>query len=208
MLSLKGSEVSVEEKTHHTIGNYTFRLPTSIKLFYDWPGNYYFDYLSIWLLGYILEFRCLYIPQKHYFILSTLWLWNTNEYVFFYLDRNSIFKTSTFRLLPTLSQNISITRVTTLCNWNNVYTRPKKKTTPLNYLSQRLKDHANKIKLLCLKMFEPIHTSVRFVLTTCPQWPVAKLQDYQISQQTDRVYLLCYVLKIHAPCNIVNTQLV
>ena len=35
MLSLKGSEVSVKEKNHHDIGNYTFRLPTSIKLFYD-----------------------------------------------------------------------------------------------------------------------------------------------------------------------------
>ena len=41
--------------------------------------NIIFDDLGIWLLGYMVEFSCLYIPQRHYFI-STLWLLSTDEY--------------------------------------------------------------------------------------------------------------------------------
>ena len=45
--------------------------------------NISFDNFSIRLLGYRIEFSCLYIPQGHNFI-STLWLCSTDEYVFFF----------------------------------------------------------------------------------------------------------------------------
>jgi len=45
------------------------------------PLNIIFDDFGILLLGYRIEFRCLYIPQGHYFI-STLGLWSTDEYFF------------------------------------------------------------------------------------------------------------------------------
>jgi len=44
------------------------------------PLNIVFDDLGIWLLGCMIEFSCLYIPQRHYFI-SSLWLLRTDEYV-------------------------------------------------------------------------------------------------------------------------------
>ena len=44
--------------------------------------NIIFDDFRIWLLGYRIDFNCVYIPQGHYFI-STLWLWSTDEYVIF-----------------------------------------------------------------------------------------------------------------------------
>jgi len=34
------------------------------------PLNNIFDDLVIWLLGYRIQFRCLYIPQGHYYISS------------------------------------------------------------------------------------------------------------------------------------------
>jgi len=43
------------------------------------PLNTIFAGFGIWLLGYRIEFSCLYIPQGHYFT-STLWLWSTDEY--------------------------------------------------------------------------------------------------------------------------------
>jgi len=44
--------------------------------------NIIFPYLGIRLLGYSIEFSCLYIPPGHYFT-STLLLWRTDKYVFF-----------------------------------------------------------------------------------------------------------------------------
>ena len=41
--------------------------------------NIIFDDFGICLLGYRIEFSCLYIPQGHYFM-STSWLWRTDEY--------------------------------------------------------------------------------------------------------------------------------
>ena len=54
------------------------------------PLNIIFDDFSMWLLGYRVEFSCLYIPLGHYFI-STLWLWSTDEYVNFDFERKSTF---------------------------------------------------------------------------------------------------------------------
>ena len=63
-----------------------------LNIFYDWPVKYYFDNFGIWLLGYRIEFSCLYIPQGHNFI-NTLRLWSTNEYVIYFdFERNSTFK--------------------------------------------------------------------------------------------------------------------
>ena len=44
------------------------------------PLNIIFDDFGIWLFGYRIELRCLYIPQGHDFV-STLWLWSTDEYM-------------------------------------------------------------------------------------------------------------------------------
>ena len=54
------------------------------------PLNIIFDDFSMWLLGYRVEFSCLYIPLGHCFI-SSLWLWSTDEYVNFDFERKSIF---------------------------------------------------------------------------------------------------------------------
>ena len=51
------------------------------------PLNIIFDDFSIWLLGYRTEFSCLYRPQGHTFI-STVWLWSTEEYVFYILSES------------------------------------------------------------------------------------------------------------------------
>mgnify|MGYP006890319217 CR=1 FL=1 len=44
--------------------------------------NIIFDDFSIWLLGYRIEFSCLYLPQGHTFI-SIVWLGSTDKYVMF-----------------------------------------------------------------------------------------------------------------------------
>ena len=49
------------------------------------PLNIISDDFSIWLLGYRIKLSCLYLPQGHYFI-STMWVWSTYEYVFFFLN--------------------------------------------------------------------------------------------------------------------------
>mgnify|MGYP007091384655 CR=1 FL=1 len=54
------------------------------KTFMTNPLNIIFDEFSIWLLGYRTEFSCLYLPQGHSLI-STVWLWSTDEYVFLWL---------------------------------------------------------------------------------------------------------------------------
>ena len=47
------------------------------------PLNITFDNFAKYLLGYMIKFSCLYIPQGHYFI-STVWLRSTDEYVHFW----------------------------------------------------------------------------------------------------------------------------
>jgi len=47
------------------------------------PLNIILDDFGMWILGYRIEFSCLYVPQGHYLI-STLWLWCTDEYVNFW----------------------------------------------------------------------------------------------------------------------------
>ena len=61
-----------------------------------WLTCYIFicDNLCILLLGYRIEFSCLYISQGHTFV-STVWLWNIDKYVFFFqFERKSTFKNS------------------------------------------------------------------------------------------------------------------
>ena len=80
-------------KLRHNISFPTFKLSACTKCFMAPPLYISFDKFGIWLLGYRIEFSCLYIPQWHSFI-STLWLWSTDEYLLFFLDseRKSSFK--------------------------------------------------------------------------------------------------------------------
>ena len=54
------------------------------------PLNIIFDDFSTRLLGYRIEFSCLYLPQGHNFISNVL-PWNTDECVFVLFERKSIF---------------------------------------------------------------------------------------------------------------------
>ena len=71
----------------HKIGFPTFKLPANTKeYFMTDPLNIIFDDFDMWLLGYRIKFSCLYLPQGHTLIstcTSTMWLWSTDEYVFF-----------------------------------------------------------------------------------------------------------------------------
>jgi len=74
--------VEFERKKQHTIGFPTFKLISfSVLIILDDFGK--------WLLGYMIEFSCLFIPQGYYFTLS---LWSTDEYVNYDFERKSIFK--------------------------------------------------------------------------------------------------------------------
>ena len=53
------------------------------------------DDFSIWLIQYRTEFSCLYLLQGHNFI-STVWLWRTDKYVYFWFWAMSIFNISTY----------------------------------------------------------------------------------------------------------------
>ena len=74
MLRMNESSFEFERKKIHNIGFPTYKLSenTWIKIFYDSPFKYYFDEFGIRLLGYKIEFSCLYIPHGHF--ISTLWL--------------------------------------------------------------------------------------------------------------------------------------
>ena len=52
------------------------------------PLNIIVDYFGIWLLGYRIEFKCLYILQGHYFK-NTLWLWSIYEYFILFILNES-----------------------------------------------------------------------------------------------------------------------
>ena len=85
MLLMKESMLSSKEKTNNTtliLQNYPQVLKT---LFMTDLLNIIIDDFGIWLLGYRIKFSCLYIPQGHYLI-STLWLWSTDEYVIFLFE--------------------------------------------------------------------------------------------------------------------------
>jgi len=60
------------------------------------------------IIGYMTEFSCLYIAQRHYFI-STLWLWRTDEYVFIYIlsESSSLTKDYNSELEPEMMVLIS-----------------------------------------------------------------------------------------------------
>ena len=82
--------VEFEQKTTQPWFNFS-NCRQVLKSFKTNPLNIIFDEFSICLLGYRTKFSCLYLPQGHNFI-STVWLGSTDEYVLFYLERNSIFK--------------------------------------------------------------------------------------------------------------------
>ena len=62
MLLKKESVMCLKEKSRHWFSYFQIYL------------NIIFDNFGIWLLGYRIEFSCLYIPLGLHFI-STLWLW-------------------------------------------------------------------------------------------------------------------------------------
>ena len=78
---MKGSLLSLKERKNNNIGFPAFKLPQRLNYFMTDPLNIIFDEFGIYLLGYRIEFSCLYIPQGLYSI-SNLWLWSTDEYVF------------------------------------------------------------------------------------------------------------------------------
>ena len=92
MFLMKEFVLSLKEKnTQHLF--LLSKCPQVLKSFMTDPLNIIFDDLRIWLLGYRIEFSCLYtcIPKGLYFI-STLWVWSTDEYVVvFKFERKSTF---------------------------------------------------------------------------------------------------------------------
>ena len=77
---LSESVLSLKEKTTQHWFSYFQIACKYLKYFMTNPLNIIFYNFGIWLLGYMIEFSCLYLPQVHYFI-STLWVWNTGKYV-------------------------------------------------------------------------------------------------------------------------------
>ena len=92
MFRVKESVLSFEDKTTQPWFTY-FQINGKYKTYFKTnPLNIIFHEFCIWLLDNRIALSCLYLPQGHYF-LSTLWLWSTDEYVFFLdFERMSIFK--------------------------------------------------------------------------------------------------------------------
>ena len=80
---MKNFVLSLNKKTKQHCFSYFHIAPKYYKSIMTNPFNIILDNFGTWLLGYRIEFSCLYIPQEHYFI-STLWLWSIDEYVRFW----------------------------------------------------------------------------------------------------------------------------
>ena len=88
--------------------------PKVLKIvFMTKPLNIVFGDVGIWLLGYGIEFSCLYIPQGHYFM-STLWLWSTDDYCQF-----SVFSES--RSLNNIKKDTQNHNIITRCTITDLY---------------------------------------------------------------------------------------
>ena len=68
MLLIMESMLSLKEKNNTTLIFLLSNWLQVLKLFYDWPVNIMFDDFGIWLLGYRIEFSCLFIQQRYNFI--------------------------------------------------------------------------------------------------------------------------------------------
>jgi len=80
MLQMKKSVLSFEENT--TLVCLLSNCRQVLTYFKTNPLDTIFEDFSIWLQDYRTEFSCLYVPQGHNLI-STVWLWSTDEYASF-----------------------------------------------------------------------------------------------------------------------------
>ena len=86
----EGICVEIWRKNNTTLVYLLSNCPQVLKVFDGYVIYYFwrFQYITLWLLGYRIEFSCLYLPQGHNFI-------STDEYVLFlYFDRSPSLKES------------------------------------------------------------------------------------------------------------------
>jgi len=72
---MKNSGLSLQEKPLHNIGLLLSKCPQVLTLFNTELNTIefnirwiFFDDFGVWLLGYMFEFKCLYISQGHYLV--------------------------------------------------------------------------------------------------------------------------------------------
>jgi len=115
---MEKSVLSLKEKT--TTQHWCSNIQVLTTLMTD-PLNIIFREYDICLLGYTIEFSCLYIPQGQYFI-SIVCLWSTDEYVFFYFERKSTFnKSLSFSAVYTQNNDYISVNFTCMCQLIECY---------------------------------------------------------------------------------------
>ena len=126
---MKESVLSFEEKTTQPWFTYFQMSGKYLNYFKTYPLNIYFFNFYIRLLVYRTEFSCLYLPQGNNFI-STVWLWSTDECVFFWILSDS----PSLRKLSNEYANGWYEKTTSVRLFLNTWYSPKKIETKLSYI--------------------------------------------------------------------------